>query len=153
MTSFNPVQDIRDLHEAFGIPSPSTVTAGSRENSGLRRSLIAEEYREVMGALYALRLRTSKEKDSDTLTTRLLADLGKELVDLMVVTIGTGLVFGLPLEEIWDEVHRSNMSKCDADGKVQRRSDGKVLKGEHYSPADIMSVLADTTPPTPKKGQ
>jgi predicted HAD superfamily Cof-like phosphohydrolase len=39
------------------------------------------------------------------------------------------------------EVHRSNMSKLDSDGKPLIRDDGKVLKSERYFPPDIESVL------------
>lgn len=41
------------------------------------------------------------------------------------------------IERCFDEVHRSNMSKLDANGQPVLRADGKVLKSELYSPADL----------------
>jgi predicted HAD superfamily Cof-like phosphohydrolase len=43
--------------------------------------------------------------------------------------------------EVFEEIHRSNMSKLDADGKPVRREDGKVLKSDLYFPPDIAAVL------------
>ena len=50
----------------------------------------------------------------------------------MYVTIGFAITFGLPLEEVFYEVHKSNMSKLGPDGEVLRREDGKILKSELY---------------------
>ena len=48
---------------------------------------------------------------------------------------------GIPFETIFEEVHRSNMSKLLPDGSVLRREDGKVLKSDQYSPANIKAIL------------
>jgi predicted HAD superfamily Cof-like phosphohydrolase len=69
------------------------------------------------------------------------AKVAKELADLLYVTYGSGDTMDIPMDEVYREVHRSNMSKLGADGKPVRREDGKVLKGPNYSPADIESVL------------
>jgi predicted HAD superfamily Cof-like phosphohydrolase len=47
----------------------------------------------------------------------------------------------IPINAVFDEVHRSNMSKLGADNKPIIREDGKVLKGPNYSPPDIKAVL------------
>ena len=60
------------------------------------------------------------------------ADLTKELADLLYVTIGFAVTFGLPLCEVFERVHQSNMSKLGEDGKPIYREDGKVLKGPNY---------------------
>ncbi len=39
------------------------------------------------------------------------------------------------------EIHRSNMTKLGPDGRVSRRADGKVLKGDHYEAPDVPGVL------------
>lgn len=44
------------------------------------------------------------------------------------------------MDKIFTEVHRSNMSKLDKDGKVLRRDDGKVLKSDLYTPANLKTV-------------
>lgn len=50
-------------------------------------------------------------------------------------------IYGLPIQEVFDEVNRSNMSKLDENGKPIYREDGKVLKGPNYSEADILSII------------
>jgi predicted HAD superfamily Cof-like phosphohydrolase len=47
------------------------------------------------------------------------------------------------IEDIFDEVHRSNMSKLGPDGKPLYREDGKVLKGPNYSPPNVSKYLSD----------
>lgn len=50
-------------------------------------------------------------------------------------------MYSLPIQEVFEEVHRSNMSKLDSNGKPVYRGDGKVLKGENYTPPDILSII------------
>ena len=45
------------------------------------------------------------------------------------------------IEEVFDEIQKSNMSKLGADGKPIFREDGKVLKGPNYFKHDINSIL------------
>lgn len=63
----------------------------------------------------------------------------KELSDLIYVAYGTAVMFGLPVEDAFDEVHASNMTK-DA-GAVNDRS-GKKGKGPNYRKADMAKVMA-----------
>ena len=65
------------------------------------------------------------------------ADLTKELADLLYVTIGFAVTFGLPLCEVFERVHQSNMSKLGEDGKPIYREDGKVMKGPNYQPPKL----------------
>ena len=96
--------------------------------------------------------------DDDTLDLRLLlieeeveelhqgctkgdfSNVAKELVDILYVVYGMGLSLGINLDECFQEVHRSNMSKLE-DGKVLYRNDGKVMKGKYYTTADIQSIV------------
>ena len=64
----------------------------------------------------------------------------KELADLLVVTIGALYSIGANPQEVWNEVHRSNMSKL-TDGVLQKREDGKVLKGPNYKPANLKPMV------------
>lgn len=48
----------------------------------------------------------------------------------------------LPIDEVIEEVHRSNMAKLWSDGKPHYRADGKVAKPEGWTPPDIAGVLA-----------
>lgn len=69
------------------------------------------------------------------------------LIDLSLMTFITS-VFGvawrlnIPINAVFAEVHKSNMSKLMPDGSVLRRKDGKILKGPDYLPPDIAGVLA-----------
>lgn len=57
----------------------------------------------------------------------------KELIDIIVVTVGALYSLGIDPEEAWEEVVKSNNSKIDpVTGKVLKRDDGKVLKGPNY---------------------
>jgi len=47
------------------------------------------------------------------------------------------------IEEVFEEIQRSNMSKLDADGKPIYREDGKVLKSDRYFKPDIKGILKE----------
>ena len=61
---------------------------------------------------------------------------------MIYIAVGTALELGIPLEPVWDEVHRSNMAKVDPEtGKVRKREDGKVLKPEGWVRPDIAGAI------------
>jgi predicted HAD superfamily Cof-like phosphohydrolase len=45
------------------------------------------------------------------------------------------------IEDVFDEIQRSNMSKLGADGLPIFRADGKVLKGPSYFKPNFTKVL------------
>ena len=61
--------------------------------------------------------------------------------DLKVVVYGADLAAGIPAYDIYEEITRSNLSKVWPDGTIHKREDGKVLKPDTYSPADVAGVL------------
>jgi predicted HAD superfamily Cof-like phosphohydrolase len=65
----------------------------------------------------------------------------KELGDLLYVAYGTAVACGADMEPIMQEIHRSNMSKLQPDGSVAYREDGKILKPDTYSPADLKPII------------
>lgn len=71
-----------------------------------------------------------------------IVEVADALTDLLYVIYGAGQAFGIDLDECFQEVHCSNMSKLGEDGRVIKREDGKVLKPNTYFPPDIASVLA-----------
>jgi predicted HAD superfamily Cof-like phosphohydrolase len=77
----------------------------------------------------------------DALKSDDIENLAKELCDLIYVILGTAISYGIPLDKCFDEVHKSNMSKLDENGKPLYREDGKILKSKLYRTADIKSVL------------
>jgi predicted HAD superfamily Cof-like phosphohydrolase len=121
----NWYKDVEDFHKAFGqrigtIPAiPEDI--GERE---LRMSLLEEEFNEYIQA----------ENEAD------IVEVADALADIIYIACGTAVAYGIPLDTIFDEVHRSNMAKL-VDGKVIRRADGKVQKPEGWTAPDIKSIL------------
>ena len=66
------------------------------------------------------------------------------LADLQYVLDGSFLSLGLHKwkDAAVAEVHRSNMSKLDANGEPIMRADGKILKSENYTRPDLEAVMA-----------
>lgn len=88
----------------------------------LRLELISEEFKELVVASF----------NHD------ITGIADACADLMYVVLGTAVAYGIDLEEIFAEVHCSNMSKLK-DGIV--REDGKILKGPSYSPPNLEPIL------------
>lgn len=70
-----------------------------------------------------------------------LVEVADALGDLVYVIYGMALAYGIDLDKVLEEIHRSNMTKLGEDGKVIKREDGKVLKGPNYQKPDIAKVL------------
>ncbi|MEJ8671434.1 MULTISPECIES: MazG nucleotide pyrophosphohydrolase domain-containing protein [unclassified Streptomyces] len=123
--SSSPADLVREFHLAFGLDARSTPTEVSVELAAHRGELLAEEAAEV----------------AEVAVAGPLDKLAHELADVVYVAYGTALVHGIDLDAVLAEIHRSNMTKLGPDGRVARRADGKVLKGEHYEVPDVSSVL------------
>jgi predicted HAD superfamily Cof-like phosphohydrolase len=138
LTMFEMVQE---FHRAFNkVKDPEVPTIPSKDITLLRFSLIKEEFIETLEemGLYLFDKNINvgiSDKQID------LTKLAKELADLLYVVLGTAAAYGIPIDDVYREVHRSNMSKLGADGKPVYREDGKVLKGPNYTPADVETVL------------
>lgn len=92
----------------------------SSDNRMLRAHLMCEELSETIAALI--------RKDELALLDG--------LTDLLYVVIGTGT--NLPLEEAFEEVHRSNMTKTKKANDVRLRG-----KGDKYQKPDLRKVLVN----------
>jgi predicted HAD superfamily Cof-like phosphohydrolase len=68
-----------------------------------------------------------------------LPAIAKELADLLYVVYGTAVSYGIDMGPVFQEVHRSNMSKIGG----YKREDGKWVKPPSYSPAAIAPILAE----------
>lgn len=121
------IEQVLEFHKKFNIPFSEKLQSIELTLAALRINLIEEEAKEVKDAIYY----EGAEQ------------VAKELCDLLYVTYGTIVTFGLQdkIEECFDEVHKSNMSKLGKDGKVVMRGDGKILKSSLYKEADIKSIL------------
>jgi predicted HAD superfamily Cof-like phosphohydrolase len=67
----------------------------------------------------------------------------KELADILYTVFGTIITEGLQdyMEQAFDAVHQSNMSKMGENGKPVKRIDGKVLKGPNYQEPDLSFIV------------
>lgn len=109
-----------DFHVVFDSPVGLMPQIISNERKELRVKLMEEEFEELEFAM--------NEKD--------LVGIAKEAVDLLVVTYGTLVEYGINADAIFEMVHKSNMSKLGEDGKPIKREDGKILKGPNYKKAE-----------------
>ena len=150
----NYIKMVEEFHNTFKAPVLSNPQIPSKERCDLRISLISEELEEMKEAI---------EKGD-------VVEVADALADLMVVLCGSILEFGMgdKFEKLFEEVHRSNMSKAcnshqeaietllhykkkdgtegtykEEDGKwlVYRKEDNKVLKSVNYSPANLLDII------------
>lgn len=149
----NYIKMVEEFHKTFGAPVLETPQIPSKERCDLRINLMQEELNEIKEAI----------ENND------FVEISDGLCDLMYVLVGSILEFGMgeKFNQIFNEVHRSNMSKAcssqqeaietllhykqkdgtegyykEVDGKwlVYRSSDDKILKSINYSPADLKNI-------------
>ena len=142
----DPEALVRRFHHVYGLPVQTDSASLERESLHMRMSLIAEEFAELVGAVYGQAARN--EVESGYRSAVAVDDGGRDaveaadaLADLVYVIYGMALETGIDLAAVLAEVQRSNMSKLGADGKPIYREDGKVLKGPGYFAPDVAQVL------------
>ncbi|HET6992712.1 MAG TPA: nucleoside triphosphate pyrophosphohydrolase family protein [Bacteroidia bacterium] len=127
-TLIHKIKSVEEFHEIFRIGNRYEPTGTvPEEEAMLRFNLLKEENEEYLEAC----------KNGD------LVEIADALGDLLYITFGTILRHGLQhkIEEVFDEIHRSNMSKLDENGKPIFREDGKVLKSALYFKPNIRNIL------------
>lgn len=120
---------VKQFHSAFKIGHLESPKAhlGINKNM-LRYKLMREENEEYLEAANA----------DD------LVEVADALGDMLYILCGTIIEHGLQhkIDEVFDEIQRSNMSKLGQDGEPIYREDGKVLKGPDYFKPDISKILS-----------
>lgn len=121
---------VATFHDVFGIGNETAPLATPGEDT------------------YMLRYRLMKEENDEYLEACKAGDLveiADALGDQLYILCGTILKHGLQdkIEEVFEEIQRSNMSKLDENGKPIYREDGKVLKGKNYFKPNIAGVLEE----------
>jgi len=113
------LEQVKEFRTAFKLPINSKPT----KIPNLHYNLLKEELQELF-----LADNTIEQADA--------------LIDIMYLSFGALLQLGVAdkFEELFDEVHASNMSKL-VDGKAIYRPDGKVLKGENYFKPNIGKIM------------
>lgn len=123
-------QAVQEFHEAVGLTVNDGPTIPSSSDLELRVALMEEEL-------------NGTDELVESIQKQDLIGIADGLADLLYVVFGTAVTFGIDIQPIFDEVHRSNMSKLGDDGKpiVSDGTDGypagKILKGPNYSPPQI----------------
>ncbi|MEX2543217.1 MAG: hypothetical protein WD314_15525 [Trueperaceae bacterium] len=126
---------VREFHDAIGERAPDSPTFPGKDLLALRRKLIEEENAEVMEALDGL---ADASGASDEERESRLAAAAHELADLLYVTYGALVWFGIDADEVFAAVHSANMRKATG----PKRADGKQLKPPGWQPADVAGVVA-----------
>jgi len=119
---------VHKFHTAFklGMNDTPTASIGEKRNQ-LRFALMQEENEEYLEAA----------------TNNDLVEVADALGDMLYILCGTIIEHGMQdkIEEVFNEIQRSNMSKLGEDGKPIFREDGKVLKGPNYFKPNIKKIL------------
>lgn len=119
---------VKDFHAAFGLTvNENPVGDLGEQINMLRYNLMKEENEEYLEAV----MNNDKVEIADALG------------DMLYILCGTIISHGLQhkIEEVFDEIQRSNMSKLGQDGKPIYRQDGKVMKGPNYFKPDFSKIL------------
>lgn len=121
------ISAVEEFHNVFRIGNAETITLIPEREYQLRYNLMREENEEYLEAC----------RRGD------IVEIADALGDQLYILFGTILKHGLQhkIEEVYDEIHRSNMSKLDENGEPIFREDGKILKSQRYFKPDIRSIL------------
>jgi predicted HAD superfamily Cof-like phosphohydrolase len=121
------LKQVEDFQKAFGSFIGEGPSFPPLDRCVLRQRLLQEEVLELHEAW--------SNKD--------IVEVADAITDCLYILFGTAIEFGLQnkLEALFDEVHGSNMSKLDDNGKPIYRNDGKVLKSENYYKPNLKKII------------
>ena len=122
------IEAVKIFHEIYKLSyKENPTTEIGLDKIKLRFNLMAEENQEYLQAA----------KNND------LVEVADALGDMLYILCGTIIEHGMQdkIEEVFDEIQKSNLSKLGEDGKPIYRNDGKVMKGPNYFKPDISKVL------------
>lgn len=121
------LEQVKQFHDVYRQSYERTPTTLSDEVCDLRYRLGLEELNEYVEA----------NQNDDPV------GVADALTDQLYILLGTILQHGMSdiIEEVFDEVHSSNMSKLDENGNPIYREDGKILKGPNYRKPDIGKIV------------
>ena len=111
--------------KTFGQEVKDKPSFSTEKINNLRISLIEEELKELKDAM--------KRND--------LLEVADALTDILYVTYGAGHAFGINLDDCFNEVQNSNMSKLGDDGKPIYNDSGKVMKGPKYFKPNLKKII------------
>ncbi len=117
----NYMELLREFHKCFGCVENSSPTIIDKQTALLRVKLIISEAAEL----------------TEAIANEDMIEIFDGLIDLLYVTFGTAVSYGLPIEKGFRQVHANNMSKLGPDGKPLKDASGKVIKPSNYKPIDL----------------
>ena len=123
MSNFSKVGNFM---KTFGQEVKTKPSLSTEKINKLRIDLIKEELEELTEAM--------NNKD--------LLEVADALTDILYVTYGAGHSFGIDLDQCFEEVQNSNMSKLDENGKPIYNDSGKVMKGPNYFKPDLSKFVS-----------
>ena len=112
--------------KTFGQEVKTKPSLSTEKINKLRIDLIKEELEELTEAM--------NNKD--------LLEVADALTDILYVTYGAGHAFGIDLDQCFEEVQNSNMSKLDKNGKPIYNDSGKIMKGPNYFKPDLSKFVS-----------
>ena len=141
---------LREFHRLIGNPIFERPQVSPPDRVRLRMSMLIEEALETVQACFSTHYDTHTLLHVKRLLDNFIAHtpvfvnlplLADGLGDTDYIVEGTRLEFGIDGEPIADAIHKANMAKVGPDGWIVRRTDGKVLKPEGWTPPDIEGEL------------
>jgi predicted HAD superfamily Cof-like phosphohydrolase len=149
------VQAVLEFHLKHGFPVNQSLSSYAAESARDHVAFVAEEMRDVSEEMLtssdvvqqrlSLMLEemaeiceTMNEIRESRASVAQRVELADGLADLIYVVIGTAVAFGIPIDAVFNEVHRSNMTKNVCNEPLLK---GKVSKGAGYSPPQIAKIL------------
>ena len=121
------IEAVEKFHNAFGQDNGKYPRPLDEHGFNLRHSLMKEENDEYLEACF----------------NNSLVEIADALGDQLYILCGTILRHGMQhiIEDVFDEIQASNMSKLGDDGKPVLRDDGKILKGSGYFKPDLSKFI------------
>jgi predicted HAD superfamily Cof-like phosphohydrolase len=118
---------VAEFHKAFKQVDGKWPRVLDKKEYELRWDLMDEENKEYLEAC----------EDGS------LIEIADALGDQLYILCGTILKHGMQhiIEDVFDEIQSSNMSKLGDDGQPILRADGKILKGERYFKPNIKQFI------------
>lgn len=124
---------VREFHEKYGHTiNDKILDSYPRDLVILREKLITEEAQEFKDHSYAM------YDTYDTIPLDIV-EIADALADILYVVFGTALSYGIPIDKVFEEVHRSNMTKSME--KDEKSIKGKTIKGPNWSSPNLKAIL------------
>lgn len=124
---------VKKFHEKYGHTINTEIQHEMPSNTlKLREKLITEEAQEFKDASYDM-------YDTSEIISVDIVQIADALADLLYVVFGAALTYGIPIDKVFAEVHRSNMTKSME--KDTKSIKGKTIKGSSWEPPNLKSIL------------